>query len=370
MQVNTAGDAGAGAKVSVIVPAYNVERYLSRCVGSLLHQDHANIEVILVDDGSPDGSGELADRLAESDARVRVIHKANGGVSSARNAGIDAAGGDWVMFVDGDDWVEPDYVSYFLSLVCHGGCLVGMDTRNCRGDEPPAPRERTKQTVPAERALEWIYDDTIFVAVWNKIYSAQLLHDLRFSEDVWYGEGMLFNVEALQLVDTVAVGDAEVYHQTFNPDSAMRCFSLKSNYCGIASLWLQRAEWDKVTPAIEREWRYHRYRFNRSIVDGLGRAGLMDEEGDAFRECVRNLRRDLPFALGAETSPKQRVALVLYALAPKAMARRSARKFLARVDETSRGGVAPRLRLIVGHREASAARTGHDSWTTPPSEVA
>lgn len=338
MQATAANNAGTDAKVSVIVPVYNVERYLARCVRSLLAQDHANIEVILVDDGSPDGSGDLADRLAESDVRVRVIHKANGGVSSAKNAGLDAASGEWVMFVDGDDWVEPDYVSYFLSLVGAGDCFIGMDTRNCRGDEQPAPGDRPSRVVPAEKAIEWIYDDTIFVAVWNKIYSAELLRGLRFSEDVWYGEGMLFNVEALQLVDSVAMGDSEVYHQTFNPDSTMRHFNLRSNFCGIASLWLQRAEWEKVTPGIERQWRYHRYRFNRSIIDGLGRAGLVEEEHDAFRECVRGLRRDLLFALHAESRPKQGVVLILYALAPKAMAHRSARKFLTRVDKTSREG--------------------------------
>ena len=93
--------------VSVIVPVYKVEPFLRRCVDSLLSQTYQNLEIILVDDGSPDRCGQICDEYAAQDARVKVIHKENGGVSSARNAGIEAAAGEYVTFVDSDDWVEP-----------------------------------------------------------------------------------------------------------------------------------------------------------------------------------------------------------------------------------------------------------------------
>jgi len=102
--------------VSVIVPVYNVEEYLGRCVDSILAQTYTNLEVILVDDGAKDSSGAICDEYAARDARVRVIHKENGGLSSARNAGIDAAKGDWLEFVDSDDWIEPDAVESMLTL--------------------------------------------------------------------------------------------------------------------------------------------------------------------------------------------------------------------------------------------------------------
>ena len=94
--------------ISVIVPIYKVEPYLHRCVDSILAQTYQNIEVILVDDGSPDSCPEICDEYAAQDERIKVIHKANGGLSSARNAGLDAASGDWVSFIDSDDWIEPD----------------------------------------------------------------------------------------------------------------------------------------------------------------------------------------------------------------------------------------------------------------------
>ena len=91
--------------VSVIVPIYKVEKYLNKCVDSIINQSYKNLEIILVDDGSPDKCGEICDKYAEKDSRVKVIHKENGGLSDARNAGIDIAKGDYLLFVDSDDWI-------------------------------------------------------------------------------------------------------------------------------------------------------------------------------------------------------------------------------------------------------------------------
>lgn len=100
--------------ISIIVPVYKVERYLPRCIESILRQTYTNFELILVDDGTPDRSGIICDRYAEKDSRIRVIHKENGGVSSARNAGIDAAQGEWITFIDSDDWVLEKYLDVLI----------------------------------------------------------------------------------------------------------------------------------------------------------------------------------------------------------------------------------------------------------------
>ena len=107
--------------VSVIVPVYNVEKYLARCIQSILAQKHTNLEIILVDDGSPDSSGKIIDTFAEKDGRIIPVHKQNGGVSSDRNAGLDVASGEYVLFVDADDHIEPEYTDYFLQLLLTGG---------------------------------------------------------------------------------------------------------------------------------------------------------------------------------------------------------------------------------------------------------
>ena len=138
-------------KVSIIVPVYKVEKYLERCVTALTGQTHRNIEIILVDDGSPDNSGALCDRLAEGDSRIVVIHQENQGVSAARNRGLDAATGQWVCFCDGDDWYEPEFVESFLACAAREKAdylfcdyQIVSDTKN------PIPSQSTAGFVSGE----------------------------------------------------------------------------------------------------------------------------------------------------------------------------------------------------------------------------
>lgn len=319
-------------KVSVIVPVYNVEDYIEKCVKSLMNQTYDNIEIILVDDGSPDRSPLIIDNLAKTDSRVHAIHQQNKGVSVARNTGLEHASGDYIMFVDGDDWVDSDYVSYFVELVKGTKTLIGMSKNNYSVSKTVTAEK--KYTVEAEKAIEWIYYDEIFVAVWNKIYSRKLLVDnkISFDSSIWFGEGMLFNIQCLQYVDTVAVGEKAVYHQTYNPNSAMRKFNLESNLCGIKSLDVQKGIWRKSTPSIEKAWEYHRYRFNRYIASGLLESGIVSEYQDLYNECIRNIRKDIMLPLKTERTLKAKASWILYFISPVLMTKRSlrVRKELAR----------------------------------------
>ena len=127
---------GIMAKFSIIVPIYNVEQYLERCIRSLQRQTLREIEIILVDDGSPDGSPAICDRYAAEDPRIRVIHKENGGVSAARNDGLAAASGEWVIFCDSDDWMEPDALRILYETGMREGVdVVVADIHRIKGSE-------------------------------------------------------------------------------------------------------------------------------------------------------------------------------------------------------------------------------------------
>ena len=252
-------------KVSVIIPVYNVETYISKCISSVIEQNYKNIEIILIDDGSQDSSGKILDEYEKKDDRITVIHQKNKGVSAARNRGLELASGDYVVFVDGDDWVDSDYVSYFVELLQNHECEIGMNVNNYT-----AISNRSNDNtyiISSEKAMEWLYLDKIFVAVWNKIYDMQFLK----RNKIWFGEGMLFNIDCLQFADNVAIGEKCVYHQISNPGSAMRNFNLKSNYCGIDSLYIQRSHWKKSNKKIINAWKFHRYAFNWTIMGGLSR---------------------------------------------------------------------------------------------------
>ena len=160
-------------KVSVIIPVYNVETYISKCISSVIEQNYKNIEIILIDDGSQDSSGKILDEYEKKDDRITVIHQKNKGVSAARNRGLELASGDYVVFVDGDDWVDSDYVSYFVELLQNHECEIGMNVNNYT-----AISNRSNDNtyiISSEKAMEWLYLDKIFVAVWNKIYDMQFL---------------------------------------------------------------------------------------------------------------------------------------------------------------------------------------------------
>ena len=322
--------------VSIIVPIYNVEKYIEKCVRSLMAQDYKHIEIILVDDGTPDKSGQIIDKLSSEDERIVTIHKANGGVSSARNAGLDVANGEWVTFVDGDDWVESEYVLALLDIVKKHSCALGV-MKNFYSVNSSDSRN-SDYTISAVDAQIGIYNDEIDVAVWNKIYNLEFLNknNIRFDHKIWYGEGMLFNIQSISQTGKVAVGEKAVYHQTFNPDSAMRSFNLKSNYCGLKSMDIQR---QLITDErVIKEWKYHKYRFNRSILDGLVRSGTEKQSPDVVKKCIRNLRNNIKIPLSTEKSLKKKLMWIMYSIAPIRMARLSAKKFKERLNKQVREG--------------------------------
>ena len=314
-------------KVSVIVPVYKVEKFIKKCVLSLLAQDYNNIEIILVDDGSPDDSGTIIDNLKQLDERIIIIHQKNSGVSAARNSGIKIATGEYITFVDGDGWVEANYISYFVQLLENTDCDIAMNKNNYT--KKKCCIEHNSYVVDVETAIKWIYMGDIFVAVWNKMYKKKLFKEnhIKFNEEIWYGEGMLFNIECLQFVDKVSIGELPIYHQTFNPDSAMRKFNLKSNFCGIKSLNLQKKYLQKNNQDIKDAWNYHRYCFNRTIIDGLVRSKSVVENRKIYNKCVFQLRKNIFLPLKMEKNFLKKLVWVCYFFFPYIMAKRRAMKY-------------------------------------------
>ncbi len=175
---------GSEPKISIIVPVYKVEPYLRKCLDSIVNQTYRNLQVILVDDGSPDNCGRICDEYAAKDSRIEVIHQENGGLSAARNAGLRLATGDYIGFVDSDDWIELDMYEYLLEnalkyqadiAVCgHKECSTRCSIN--RGVEKI-------QLLYNELALELlISDDVVQNFVWDKLYKSNLFHNIEFPE--------------------------------------------------------------------------------------------------------------------------------------------------------------------------------------------
>lgn len=175
-------------RLSVIVPVYKVEKYIHKCVDSILNQTFTDFELILVDDGSPDKCGEICDEYAKKDARVRVIHKENGGLSDARNFGIDAAKGEIKGFVDSDDIIDAsmygDMIGYMdehdLDVVCADTYVVRNDKKKFN------PRYNKDMIFEGRNAVKEILDGTLDNAAWNKIYKRSVIGDVRYPKGQIY----------------------------------------------------------------------------------------------------------------------------------------------------------------------------------------
>lgn len=166
--------------VSIIVPVYNVEAYLDRCLSSIISQTYHNIEVILVDDGSTDQSGELCDQYQKQDSRIRVIHKENGGLSDARNAGIQISGGSYIAFIDSDDYVREEYIGRMMEEAERTDCdvvICGYSKKHASGES--FDYIALPDTYEGRQIQKNFYDGKpspeMFDVAWNKLYRKTLL---------------------------------------------------------------------------------------------------------------------------------------------------------------------------------------------------
>lgn len=170
--------------ISVIVPVYNVASYLPQCVESILHQDYKNLEVILIDDGSKDASGAICDRYAAFDSRIRVIHQKNGGAAAAKNAGLRVACGDYLSFVDSDDFLEPNVYGYMLEvLTCEGADVAQFAFRNVfktRTEDQVIHSGRS--VMDGKDYLVRFTKDWTCALLWNKLYKRSMYDGVFFEE--------------------------------------------------------------------------------------------------------------------------------------------------------------------------------------------
>ena len=208
--------------ISVIVTVYNIEKYLGPCLEGILASTFKDLEVILVDDGSKDGSGEICDRFAEKDKRIRVIHKTNAGVSQARNSGLEMARGEYITFVDGDDVIHPNMLSVLMDAIVEGdydvSMVYGIQVSDGGQDRFNANKElgisSKHKVVSQSEMIRGLFgtsvDEFQYIVVWNKLYRRELVQDLRFkdtgSEDLEWSLQM-----SLRMKKAVCV-EAEMYY--------------------------------------------------------------------------------------------------------------------------------------------------------------
>ena len=206
--------------ISVIIPVYKVEKYLKRCIDSVINQTYKNLEIILVDDGSPDNCPKICDDYSKKDKRIKVIHKKNGGLSDARNKGIEKANGDYISFIDSDDYVELNYIDFLYKILKENNADISMGKQYVRyPNKILNTGSNNNYVLNSHDALEkMLYGEDFDVSAWAKLYKKELFKGIR------YPKGRLFEDSATtyKLIDkakTIVLKSIPIYNYIIRDDS-------------------------------------------------------------------------------------------------------------------------------------------------------
>lgn len=245
------------ATISVIIPVYNVEKYLRRCLDSVIGQTYSALEILLIDDGSKDQSGVICDEYAAADRRIRCIHQENAGVSKARNLGISIATGDFFHFLDSDDYIEPDTYEYLLDTMEKTGTdAIGFEYfitfPNRETAFKRAPEHcGIRDTAGAVR--EHLFGGSNFLC--TKLLPASAVKNLRFHEDIYRDEDTLFGFEAIQSVQSMVFTDRPLLHYVQSEESACRGQFRPKQLSAVKVIPIMEEVLSKKYPDLLRPWR-------------------------------------------------------------------------------------------------------------------
>lgn len=306
--------------VSVIVPVYNVEKYLGKCIESIVQQTYRSLEIIIVDDGSPDHSPEIAERYARRDKRIRVIHQPNKGVAAARNSGMDEAEGEYITFVDSDDWIAPDYVEHLMMLQQAKDADMCMTTKLFTKKRDTQDKIGRIETLSPEDAAAMLLSPKVVVGTYNKLYRREWLvkNNIWQDERLFSGEGLHFIVTAAQHANYVTVSNRRIYYYRRNvSESATTKFNIKMFTNNELSLDLIRD--NKIVSSKKFDVMLDLFR-EHLMINGLmailtySTPDQYPEEYARWKEQICNLGKKL--LIMAEVPIKSKVRIICANFAP------------------------------------------------------
>lgn len=206
--------------ISVIVPVYNVEKYLDKCVDSIVNQTYKNLEIILVDDGSPDNCPKMCDDWSEKDKRIKVIHKKNGGLSDARNKGIEMANGEYIGFVDSDDYVEGNYIEFLYKNIIDYDCEISMGKHYVIYPNKKINTGSGKEYIMnSKECLEkMLYGEDVDVSAWAKLYKKSLFKDISFPKGRLF-EDSATTYKLVEKANSIVLDSQPIYYYIIRDNS-------------------------------------------------------------------------------------------------------------------------------------------------------
>lgn len=298
-------------KISVIIPVYKTEKYLDKCIESIVNQTYKNLEIILVDDGSPDSCPKICDTWAQKDNRIQVIHKENGGVSSARNAGLDAASGEYIGFVDGDDWIDSDMYSFLISQFNENIDIVRCTYRKVYENsqvEEIANNGSTVQMSSMDFLNELLLDNSLNSNCWCKLFRRSVIGDIRFPDGIKIGEDHLFNYNVIKNASTIVLCNSSKYNYLIRLSSI-------TNIENNISSWMQNIkihkfifenEMNNVNSNAAAATAYANW-----VLDAIGLCVKSGNNGSAYKALNIELKQSFRNLIKINISKKLKIKLFI-----------------------------------------------------------
>ena len=310
--------------ISIVVPFYNCENYLEECIQSLLSQEYNNIEIILINDGSKDSSGEIAKKYAMKDNRIRLVEQKNSGVSVARNKGIELATGKFITFVDSDDYVEKNYISYLYSLIKNKNidisASIGIRKFDKFGKEKKT-NEMMKQNIVIDgiKATEELLYYNINVSPFNKLISKELIdkNNIMFDESIAYGEDFIFNIDSFINANNVALGDKIIYnYRVDNENSAMTKLKPRLIKDNMTSQEIIKNKIEKRYPDLGKACHYAKWHTYCDCINTIIGCNARQEYKQEYNIMKKVCKKDSIYGLKADLSKKEKIKCLMYLVSP------------------------------------------------------
>lgn len=318
-------------KVSIVIPLYKSEKFLPKLLDSVVDQTYKNLEIILVDDGSPDNSGKIADDYKEKDDRIVVIHKANGGCCDARNKGLEKATGYYLMFADGDDWLESDCIEYLVRIAEENGCEMSTtDAIFTTRDRVQNESDNVRVWSPEKALWGIIRTDVIPVGPWNKLYTMDVVKKNSISFSVpWFGEGLYFSAMNAQFSNKTAVGHRKIYYYRLNnPNSGCTVKEVQNGINALRNIKYIKRKAVLHNPEIDNAFDWHIWCNNGVLIQYIVAASAEKEYKEMLSACKKERWNLLPSVLlHSGLNLKLQLSAIAGTVAPTIMAKRAERKF-------------------------------------------
>jgi glycosyltransferase involved in cell wall biosynthesis len=317
-----------GIKVSLIVAIYKSENFLDKLIISIINQTHHNLEIILVDDGSPDGSGKICDNYAEEDNRIIVLHKPNGGTCEARNRGMEMATGEYLMIIDGDDWLALDCVEYLLNVAIQTGSDMALSDKLFTTRDQVQTTNDFIELWSAEEAAAKIIYPHMRIGPWNKIYKTTMLRESNITFSVpWSGEGLYFTAMAAQHSNHVGVGHKKVYNYRLNNvESGLTKHNVVIGINALNNIKYIGETLVIRTPKLVNAVNWHIWKNYNFLLKLIVATNSKNKYSNEYKECLKKSRTMLPSVLvKSEVSFKEKLRMIYMGAFPVFYAKRSIR---------------------------------------------